>query len=205
MFPFNDAGVISGLLCGVLFGFVLENAGFGSPCKLTAQFQLRDWSVFKVMFTAIVVTALGLFGLRAVGLMQADAVFVPAALLMAAAVGGAFVGAGFAIGGYCPGTSVVGLFSGRLDALVFLLGLLLGTVVFAGLYGPAIEAIMAMGEVQAGDTFTEAYGIPEVAMLALLMVALVAVFYFGSWFERRSAGPVTAEQAVAGAGSQTGV
>lgn len=203
MFPFNDAGVISGLLCGVLFGFVLENAGFGSPCKLTAQFQLRDWSVFKVMFTAIVVTALGLFGLRTAGLMQADAVFVPTALLMASAVGGAFVGAGFAIGGYCPGTSVVGLFSGRLDALVFLVGLLLGTVVFAGLYGPAIEAIMAMGEVQAGDTFTDAYGIPEVAMLALLMVALVAVFYFGSWFERRSAGPVTSEQAVAGAGSQT--
>ncbi|MFZ2295368.1 MAG: DUF6691 family protein [Polaromonas sp.] len=205
MFPFNDAGVISGLLCGVLFGFVLENAGFGSPCKLTAQFQLRDWSVFKVMFTAIVVTALGLFGLRTAGLMQADAVFVPTALLMASAVGGAFVGAGFAIGGYCPGTSVVGLFSGRLDALVFLVGLLLGTVVFAGLYGPAIEALMAMGEVQAGDTFTDAYGIPEVAMLALLMVALVAVFYFGSWFERRSAGPVTSEQAVAGAGSQTQV
>lgn len=205
MFPFNDAGMISGLVCGFLFGFVLENAGFGSPCKLTAQFQLRDWSVFKVMFTAIVVTALGLFGLRAAGLMQADAVFVPTALLMAAAVGGAFVGAGFAIGGYCPGTSVVGLFSGRLDALVFLVGLLLGTVVFAGLYGPAIEAIMAMGEVQAGDTFTDAYGIPEVAMLALLMVALVAVFYFGSWFERRSAGPVTSEQAVAGAGSQTQV
>ncbi len=205
MFPFNDAGVISGLLCGVLFGFVLENAGFGSPCKLTAQFQLRDWSVFKVMFTAIVVTALGLFGLRTAGLMQADAVFVPTALLMASAVGGAFVGAGFAIGGYCPGTSVVGLFSGRLDALVFLVGLLLGTVVFAGLYGPAIEVLMAMGEVQAGDTFTDAYGIPEVAMLALLMVALVAVFYFGSWFERRSAGPVTSEQAVAGAGSQTQV
>lgn len=205
MFPFNDAGMISGLVCGFLFGFVLENAGFGSPCKLTAQFQLRDWSVFKVMFTAIVVAALGLFGLRAAGLMPADAVFVPAALLMAAAVGGAFVGAGFAIGGYCPGTSVVGLFSGRLDALVFLVGLLLGTVVFAGLYGPAIEAIMAMGEVQAGDTFTDAYGIPEVAMLALLMVALVAVFYFGSWFERRSAGPVTSEQAVAGAGSQTQV
>jgi hypothetical protein len=205
MFPFNDAGMISGLVCGFLFGFVLENAGFGSPCKLTAQFQLRDWSVFKVMFTAIVVTALGLFRLWAAGLMQADAVFVPAALLMAAAVGGAFVGAGFAIGGYCPGTSVVGLFSGRLDALVFLVGLLLGTVVFAGLYGPAIEAIMAMGEVQAGDTFTDAYGIPEVAMLALLMVALVAVFYFGSWFERRSAGPVTSEQAVAGAGSQTQV
>ncbi|MDE2416488.1 MAG: YeeE/YedE family protein [Burkholderiales bacterium] len=199
MFPLNDAGVISGLVCGVLFGFVLENAGFGSPAKLTAQFQLRDWSVFKVMFTAIVVAAFGLYGLKFAGLLQSDAVFVPTSLLMASAVGGALVGAGFAVGGYCPGTSVVGLFSGRLDALVFLIGLLLGTVVFAGLYGPAVEAVMGMWELDSGDTMTDAFGIPELAMLAILAAALVAVFYAGSWFERRSAGPVTAEQAVNGA------
>jgi hypothetical protein len=202
MFPLNDAGMVSGLLCGVLFGFVLENAGFGSPAKLTAQFQLRDWSVFKVMFTAIVVTAFGLYGLKAAGLMEADTVFVPTALLMASAVGGALVGAGFAVGGYCPGTSVVGLFSGRLDALVFLVGLLLGTVAFAGLYGPVIESIMGMWELQSGDTMTDAFGIPELAMLGILTAALVGVFYAGSWFERRSAGPVTSEQAVAGAGSE---
>jgi hypothetical protein len=199
MFPFNDSGMVSGLVCGVLFGFVLENAGFGSPAKLTAQFQLRDWSVFKVMFTAIVVAAVGLYVLKAVGLLQADAVFVPTSLLMASAVGGVFVGAGFAVGGYCPGTSVVGLFSGRLDALVFLVGLLLGTVAFAGVYGSAVEAIMGMWELEGGDTFTDAFGIPELAMLGILGASLVAVFYAGSWFERRSQGPVTAEQAVAGA------
>jgi len=201
MFPLNDAGIVSGLVCGVLFGFVLENAGFGSPAKLTAQFQLRDWSVFKVMFTAIVVAAFGLYGLKAAGLMEADTVFVPTSLLMASAMGGALVGAGFAVGGYCPGTSVVGLFSGRVDALVFLAGLLLGTVAFAGLYGPAIEAVMAMWELEAGDTVTDAFGIPELAVLGLLAVTLVGVFYAGSWFERRSAGPVTSAQAVAGAGS----
>ncbi len=45
------------ILLGFGFGFVLERAGFGSGCKLTAQFRLSDWSVFKVMFTAIVFTA----------------------------------------------------------------------------------------------------------------------------------------------------
>ena len=153
MFPLNSAGMVSGLVCGVLFGFVLENAGFGSPRKLTAQFKLTDWSVFKVMFTAIVVTAVGLWALRALGLMAPDTVFVPPALVMASAVGGAMVGAGFAIGGYCPGTSVVGLASGRL----------------------------------------------ELAVLAVLGGTLVAVFQLGSWFERRSTGPVTAQQVMAGA------
>ena len=59
MLPLHETGMVSGLLCGVLFGYVLENAGFGSPLKLTSQFRLTDWSVFKVMFTAIVVAAFG--------------------------------------------------------------------------------------------------------------------------------------------------
>lgn len=201
MFPFNDAGAISALVCGVLFGFVLENSGFGSPCKLTAQFRMRDWSVLKVMFTAIVVAALGLYLLRLVGLMEADAVYVPSSLLVASAIGGVLVGGGFALGGYCPGTSLVGLMSGRIDALVFIVGLVLGTFVFAGLYGPAIEAIMAMGEVQSGDTFSDAWGIPDIAIIGIMVAALVAVFRFGSWFERRAGGPVSADEALAGAGS----
>lgn len=199
MLPFNSSGMVSGLVCGVLFGYVLENAGFGSPRKLTAQFRLTDWSVFKVMFTAIVVAAFGLWGLRAVGLMAADTVFVPPALVMASAVGGALVGAGFAVGGYCPGTSVVGLASGRIDALVFIVGLLLGTVAFANWYGPAIRSMTAIGEIIDGDTFTDAYGVSELLVIAVLGLALVAIFYIGSWFERRSGGPVTARQAVAGA------
>ncbi len=199
MFPLNDAGVWSGLACGLLFGFVLERAGFGSPCKLTAQFRLSDWSVFKVMFTAIVVAASGLWALRAGGLLATDALFVPTSYLAAAAVGGVFVGVGFAIGGYCPGTSVVGLSSGRLDALVFLAGLVVGTAVFAAVYGPAVERLLALGEVAAGDTFADAWGIPDLAMLAILAAALAGVFMLGSRMERARRGPVTAEQAVEGA------
>jgi hypothetical protein len=195
MFPLNSGGMATGLICGVLFGFVLERAGFGSPRKLTAQFALTDWSVFKVMFTAIVVAALGLWLLRQMGLMAADTVFVPPALVMASAVGGALVGAGFAMGGYCPGTSVVGFASGRLDAVVFIIGLLLGTALFATAYGSALRSLMAMGEIIDGDTFTDAYGFSEPLILAALALALIGIFYLGSWFERRSAGPVSAQSA----------
>lgn len=195
MFPLHSGGLVSGLVCGVLFGFVLERAGFGSPRKLTAQFALTDWSVFKVMFTAIVVAALGLWLLRLLGWMAPDTAFVPPALVMASAVGGALVGAGFAIGGYCPGTSVVGLSSGRLDALVFLLGLLLGTTLFAAAYGPALHGLMAMGEIIDGDTFIDAYGVAEPVVLGLLALALVGIFYLGSWCERRGVGPVSAQSA----------
>ena len=205
MFPLNDGGMVSGLVCGFLFGYVLENSGFGSPSKLTAQFSLRDWSVLKVMFTAIVFAAAGLYGLKVAGLVNGDSVFVPSALLVAAAMGGLLVGSGFAVGGYCPGTSVVGVFSGRVDAIVFLIGLLLGTFVFSGLYGPAMEAVMAMGEIETGDTFTDAWNIPEALVIAIMVGALIGVFLAGSWFERRGRGPVTAQEAVAGSSADAAV
>lgn len=199
MFPLNETGMLSGLLCGVLFGYVLENAGFGSPVKLSAQFKLTDWAVFKVMFTAIVVAAVGLWLLRFVGLLRPDSIAVPQAALMAAAVGGALVGAGFAVGGYCPGTSVAGLFSGRIDALVFILGVLLGTTGFAVFYGTALRSLKSAWLLVDGDTFTDVYAVPEPVVLAVLGLALIAVFYFGSWFERRGTGTITAVQAVEGA------
>ncbi len=195
------SAMASGLACGALFGYVLENAGFGSPVKLSAQFRLTDWAVFKVMFTAIVVAAIGLWLLRAVGLMAPDTIAVPQALMMASAVGGALVGAGFAVGGYCPGTSVVGMVSGRIDALVFVGGVLAGTALFAVVYGPAIRSLMAIGGIVDGDTFTEVWGVSEPLVLAVLAASLVAVFLAGSWFERRGSGPVSAQQAVAGAQS----
>ncbi len=199
MFPLTET-VWSALLVGFAFGFILENAGFGSPCKLTGQFTLRDWSVLKVMFTAIVVAAAGLQGLAALGLLDIDAVFVPTSLVVASALGGVLVGAGFAIGGYCPGTSVVGLASGRLDALVFFAGLIIGTFAFAGLYGPAVEALMAMGEVEAGDTLYDAWDLSPWWLIAAMGAALVGVYFLGRWFEQRYGGPVSAEEAVCGDG-----
>jgi hypothetical protein len=131
--------IISGLLIGAGFGFVLEKAGFGNPNKLTAQFKLKDWTVFKVMFTAIVFTSVGLMLLEHLGLIEANNLFVPPSFLGAAALGGALLGAGFAVGGYCPGTSVVGFVSGRIDAAIFLVGLLIGTAIFSVLF-PYIES-----------------------------------------------------------------
>jgi uncharacterized protein len=196
MFALPD--VASGLLCGALFGYVLENAGFGSPCKLTAQFRLTDWSVFKVMFTAIVVAAVGLTALSATGLVAADELYVPPAFLGAAAIGGALVGAGFAVGGYCPGTSVVGFVSGRLDALVFLVGLLLGTGVFAGGFG-ALEAWTTSGSLSSGDTLPAILHVPAWVVDLAMVAAALLVFWVAARFERRGSGPVTAQEAVAGA------
>ena len=170
---------------GFGFGFVLERAGFGSGCKLTAQFRLTDWSVFKVMFTAIVFTAVGLYALEQAGVLAADSIYVPIPYVWAIAIGGALIGAGFAIGGYCPGTSAVGLMTGRLDAIVFFVGLLIGTWVFASFF-PEFEALTTAGEFTHGDRLPEWLGVPEWLVLAGMVAAAVGVFFLGGWFERRA-------------------
>ena len=189
---------ISGMVCGALFGYVLENAGFGSPCKLTAQFRLTDWSVFKVMFTAIVVTSVGLTALSSFGVVDMGQVFVPPALLGAAAIGGALVGVGFAVGGYCPGTSVVGAVSGRIDAWVFLLGLLAGTALFAAGYD-WLAPLTELGDFTGGDTLGEALHVSDWLINAVMVTAAFAIFWIGGVFESRAGGSITAEEAVAGA------
>jgi len=176
---------VSGVLLGFGFGFVLERAGFGSGCKLTAQFRLTDWSVFKVMFTAIVFAAVGLYVLEMMGIVDAQNMYVPAPYLWAIAAGGAAIGAGFAVGGYCPGTAVVAITTGRIDAMVFFAGLLIGTFAFAGMFA-WLEPLTTAGELTRGDRLPDVLGIPEWSVLAALVAAAIGVFFLGGWFERRA-------------------
>jgi len=195
--PLYDGGFASGLLAGLLFGYALEGAGFGSPRKLTAQFRLSDWSVFKVMFTAVIVAAAGLWLAEAAGLIAAKSVFVPTLYFAAIAAGGALIGGGFALGGYCPGTAVVGLGSGRGDALVFILGMVAGTAVFAALFAP-LEPFYMAGQGPEGQTLSMLTGLPGWVVIVALVVMAVAGWQFGTGFERRLGGPVTVEDVMRG-------
>jgi len=133
--PATFVAYILAVLTGFGFGFVLERAGFGSAKKLSAQFYLSDMTVLKVMFTAIVTAMLGLTLLRAGGWLDFDALWVNPTFLLPQVVGGLIFGVGFVIGGYCPGTSIVAAMSGRIDGLVFLLGIGAGILGFSGVYG----------------------------------------------------------------------
>ena len=183
MFPLDDAGLWSGLVCGALFGFVLERAGFGSPCKLTGQFRLTDWSVLKVMFTAIVVAAAGLWALRLAGVVAEGAVYVPTSFLAAAAIGGVLVGIGFAVGGYCPGTSLVASAIGKIDGFFYVGGALLGMLIYGEVF-PLFQDFTtsgAMGNATLSDWLNLRPGV--VAFLVILMA--LGLFYVAEMLEKR--------------------
>jgi uncharacterized membrane protein YedE/YeeE len=131
------------LVGGVAFGVVLERAGFGSGCKLTAVFYGYDMSVVKVMFTAIVTAMAGLWLLASIGVIDMQEIYIVPTNYAAQLVGGLVFGAGFVIGGYCPGTAVVACAAGRADAWAFALGILAGIAVYARFMGDVEQWIRA--------------------------------------------------------------
>ncbi|MBI1734707.1 MAG: YeeE/YedE family protein [Candidatus Rokubacteria bacterium] len=97
----DGAGALgAGLLIGIAFGFFLERGGLGEPKKLTGLFYLRDFTMLKVMFTAIAVAAGGVAVLAVAGLLDLEGLAIQPTYLWPQVVGGAILGAGFVIGGY---------------------------------------------------------------------------------------------------------
>jgi uncharacterized protein len=181
------------LTSGILFGYVLEQAGFGSPCKLTAQFRLTDWSVFKVMFTAILVASVGILFLQLGNTFGSKGFYIPNTVLGAVAVGGALIGAGFAVGGYCPGTSVVGAMSGRMDGFIFAFGMVVGIWLFSTLFDTSwMQSLLHAGKIEA-KTVPHLLGIsPWIVVLAMIAMAWLG-FSFGSKSEQRTRGVYDAQ------------
>ena len=178
----TEAFAMAGLV-GIAFGFWLERAGFGSSRRLTDIFYFRDFAVFQVMFTAVVTASFGLWGLSALGLVELDSIYQMETILAPQIAGGAMLGAGFVVGGWCPGTAFVGLASGKLDALVFLLGVAGGCLVYAGFY-PELAEFTSSGS-KGVWTLQELVDLPTGAVVALVAAIAAACFKAISLFMNR--------------------
>jgi len=178
----EEVSLIVAFVIGIGFGFFLERAGFGSARKLAAQFYFNDMSVLKVMFSAIVTAMIGIFYLSWSGYMDLSMVYINPTYIIPQIIGGLLLGVGFVIGGYCPGTSCVGLSTGKIDAFVYLLGIIFGIFVFGEAY-PFIEGFVnstSMGKVTLPQFFNLSYGI--VVFLVVLMA--VGMFIAAEWGEK---------------------
>jgi uncharacterized protein len=166
--------MVVAVLVGMGFGLALERAGFGRATNLVANFYGRDFRVLRVMFTAIVTAMVGLYGLDLAGVLPLASIGLLDTFLGAQLAGGVLVGAGFIVGGYCPGTSIVAAVSGKIDALLFVVGVVVGSGVYA-LAGDALAPLAASGAM-GRLLLHDALGVP--AGPVVLGVALVAVGAF---------------------------
>ncbi len=182
----DETGLVLAFIIGIGFGFFLERAGFGSARKLVSQFYLNDLAVFKVMFTAIVTAMLGVTYLSWAGILDLSLVYLVPTFLVPQIIGGLVLGFGFVIGGYCPGTCIAATATGKIDAFVYLLGVVGGTVAFAEAF-PLVKTLHSatpLGQTTIPQYFNLPYGL---VVFAIVLVA-VGGFAGAGWVEKKMQG-----------------
>ncbi len=181
----DEVSLIVAFMIGIGFGFFLERAGFGSAKKLAAQFYFTDMSVLKVMFSAIVTAMVGVYYLSVIGWVDLSMIYLTPTNILPQVVGGLLLGFGFVIGGYCPGTSCVAASTGRIDGIIFLLGVVFGIFAFGEVF-PLVSNFYnstPMGQVTLPQFFNIPYGV--VVFLVVLMA--VGAFVAAEWGEKNMA------------------
>ena len=181
----DEVSLIVAFMIGIGFGFFLERAGFGSAKKLAAQFYFTDMSVLKVMFSAIVTAMVGVYYLSVIGWVDLSMIYLTPTNILPQVVGGLLLGFGFVIGGYCPGTSCVSASTGRIDGIIFLLGVVFGIFAFGEVF-PLVSNFYnstPMGQVTLPQFFNIPYGV--VVFLVVLMA--VGAFVAAEWGEKNMA------------------
>ena len=177
----SPGAFLAAFVIGLLFGITLERAGFGSSRRLTGVFYFEDMAVVKVMFTALVTAMLGLAYLLTFGWISPDAVYFMPTVYGAQLVGGLIFGVGFVMGGWCPGTSAVGIASGKLDAMTFFGGVIVGSIFFNEVFS-LIKPLYTWGE--AGVVFIyQSLGMSLGAFALLFSLIAVGCFWAVEFLE----------------------
>jgi hypothetical protein len=179
-----------GLITGVAFGFLLHKGGVTKFRTIVGQFLLKDFTVLKVMLTAVVVGGIGIYGLLGVDLAS---LHVKTMVLGGVVLGGLIFGVGMTLLGYCPGTGVAAMAEGSRHAIVGVLGMLVGAAIYA-----EVAPLMKATVLQIGNfgkiTLADVTGLSPWVFLAALTVGATLLF---AALERWQRGRLTTSQATA--------
>ncbi len=171
--------LVLGLAAGFAFGFLLEKGGVARYDVIVGQLLLYDFTVVKIMLSAVVTGMLGVHLLRSLGLAR---LHPKPGSWGSTAVGGLIFGLGFATLGYCPGTIAAAVGQGWLDALAGgLAGILIGAGIFAAMYPRLRTAVLAKGEFKV-KTFPELLKVDPWVIVVPAAGLLIAFLY---WMESR--------------------
>ena len=166
-----------GLLFGIIFGIFLQKSGVTTYKVIIGQLLLTDFTVLKVMMSAVVVGTVGVHFMHGRSMVN---LHVRGGSFGSTVIGGLIFGAGFALLGYCPGTAPGAMGQGALDALVGgVLGLTFGSWVYAVSY-PRIAPFLEKGEFK-HERLQDLFHLGTWAVIVPLILLIVAVFVGLEW------------------------
>jgi hypothetical protein len=163
-----------GLIFGAIFGFLLQKGGATKYDVIIGQLLLEDFTVVKIMLSAIVTGAIGLHLMKGLGWVELKP---KTGSWGKNAIGGLIFGAGFAVLGYCPGTIAGAMGNGYLDAVFGgLPGILIGSGLLANIYPGIKDNILKKGYF--GDiTLPRLLKVNDWAVIVPLSMLLIIAMY----------------------------
>lgn len=176
----KNAQIILGLLFGIVFGFLLQKGGAIDYNVITRQLLLSNFTVLKLMLSAVIVGMIGFHLLKHFGHVQSHAA---EGSIGSNVIGGLIFGVGFALLGYCPGIVAGAVGTGALDALFGgMIGLLIGAGFFAEAYPRLRASVLSWGKLPA-VTVPEFLNMNQwtvIILMEMFMIGfLVLLEYFG--------------------------
>ncbi len=167
--------LVLGLVTGILFGILLQKGQVAKFQKIVGQLLLKDWTVLKIMATAIAVGTLGVHLLIAEG---GASLHIQTAALARVLIGGVLFGVGLTVFGLCPGTSVAACGEGKRDALVGVIGMLFGAGAYVAAFSalePLMESMADFGKVtlpQITGTTPWIWAIGVAVIMTIILIVL---------------------------------
>lgn len=149
MFPVTGTpSLVLAVVFGIAFGWLLHRGRVSDYNTIVSQFLFRDFTVLKIMLTAIIVGGIGVFLMVQMGYAKFH---IKPADMLAISIGAGLFGIGMVLYGYCPGTALAAIGAGSLHALVGAGGMLIGGIIYALTFDWVSKVILpvgAMGKVQ---------------------------------------------------------
>jgi len=166
------------IFSGFAFGFLLRKAQVSQFDVIVGQFLLKDYTVMKVIFTAIVFGSIGIYSLKALGIIPD--LLISSTPVLLSVYGGAIFALGMSLAGYCPGTAIVAVADGSKEMIVGFLGMLLGAIVFNEL-SFAITPLMEVKDAAFKQTIGSFFAVSNRLIIAVLVLCWIG---FVNWRKR---------------------
>lgn len=169
--------LLSGLITGIAFGFLLQKGRVLRYDKQLGALRLQDMTIIKFMLSSILVSMVGIYLLSDLGVVK---LAIRSLNLGANIIGGLLFGLGWGLLGYCPGTSLGAVGEGRWDALWGIAGMLVGAALYAEAY-PFLQATVLSWGIMGRLTLPQVLGLNH---WFIIVACLIGSLFLCRFFEK---------------------
>ena len=167
-----------GAFVGFVIGFLFQKGTLSRFDTIVGQFLLRNFTLIKVLLTALIIGGIGMYSLR-----DTNAIIqmpIPSLSLLGAIIGGIIFGIGMVLFGYCPGTSIAAWAEGAHDAFYGILGVFVGSVLFELTYPWIATTIVT--RFQTRETISSLLNVSP--WIVLICITIITIFFFANLEKR---------------------